>query len=116
MSKQQHPQKGPTKIDVKALQELATKAGFDLVPAGRQKTFLVAQAMDPNRADRVDYRDAIFRSFVRQAADWIQQEVMLEFTDETLPSGARTAMGRIVVVMPPPKEPTGPAADGEDVL
>lgn len=114
MGKQQHPQKGPTKIDVKALQELAAKAGFDLVPKGRMKAFHVEQAVDPLRVERADYRDAIRRSFVRQAADWILQDDALAilYGNDGI---AATASGTLVVVMPAPL-PAAPATDQEDVL
>ena len=114
MSKPVAPQKGPTKIDLNALRELATKAGYDLVPAGRMKAFHVEQAVDPLRVERQDYRDAIRRSFVRQAADWILQDDALSilYGNDGI---AATASGTLVVVMPAPL-PAAPATDQGDVL
>lgn len=111
MSKPQYPQKGPTRIDPKALQDLADKAGFDLVPKGRMAAFHVSQSADPLRVDRLDYRDAIRRSFVRQAADWLLQEnaVSVLYGQDGI---ACTVSGTLIVVMPEP--PPAPAPSSEE--
>lgn len=111
----QHPQKGPTRIDPKALQDLADKAGFDLVPKGRQMAFHVQQAIDPLRADLPAYREAIYRSMVRQMADFLLERRAVEVRDVTHPGGAISTRGTLVVVAPEPP-PAAPTTTDEDPL
>lgn len=122
MSKPVAPQKGPTKIDLNALRELATKAGYTLVRTERIKSFYVQQAVDPLRADQEPYRDFIHRSMVRQMADFIQLERAIEITDGVTEGPGHRAIytrGRLDVIMPKPapaEAPAAPATDQGDVL